>query len=82
MTLNREELIHPIFYLLFICAPIFGLTFDFLENLSENLLLLFLIINLFHLTHSVKLKGNEIISGIYMFPFGFIKIKKTKTSGC
>lgn len=76
MTLNREELIHPIFYLLFITAPIFGIWFDFLTVLSERTLLFFIVLNLFHLTHSVKLKGDEIISGTHIFPFGFIKIKK------
>ncbi|MCV2486877.1 hypothetical protein OD917_18245 [Flavobacterium sp. SH_e] len=76
MTLNREELIHPIFYLIFITAPIFGLSFDFLPDFSEKVLLIYFVLIFFKISHSVKLKGNEIIDGIHLSPFGFLKIKK------
>ncbi len=76
MTLNKEELIHPVFYLLFISAPIIGSCFDFHSNFFEKAIWAYFILIFFNVTHSVKLKGNEIISGIHISPFGFIKIKK------
>ncbi|MDQ6469562.1 hypothetical protein RB619_02820 [Flavobacterium sp. LHD-80] len=76
MTLNKEELIHPIFYLLFISAPIIGLFFDFHSDFFEKVIWVYFILIFLNISNSVKLKGNEIISGIYISPFGFIKIKK------
>lgn len=76
MTLNREELIHPAFYLLFLAAPILGLVFNFLPDLSQNALITCLVFIVLKINISVKLKGNEIIEGVDLFPFGFVKIKK------
>ncbi|WP_431244982.1 hypothetical protein ACQ9BO_12750 [Flavobacterium sp. P21] len=76
MTLNRDELIHPIFHLLFISAPITGLIFDYHSDFSEKALLSYFVLMFLNICDSVKLKGNEIIHGIHLSPFGFIKIKK------
>lgn len=76
MTLNREELIHPIFHLLFISTPILGLIFDYHSDFSEKTLFVYFVLIFLNITDSVKLKGNEIIHGIHLSPFGFLKIKK------
>ncbi|MRX70347.1 hypothetical protein SAMN06265349_101643 [Flavobacterium resistens] len=76
MTLNRKELIHPIFHLLFISAPIIGLIFDYHSDFSEKALFVCFILIFLNSSDSVKLKGSEIIRGIHLSPFGFIKIKK------
>ncbi|MBF6640958.1 hypothetical protein IVB69_05660 [Flavobacterium sp. J49] len=84
MKLNEEEIIHPIFYLLFI-GGYFGISTYSLYNLFEYnfteilrlicyLAIGYLIHNILNTKRRVDIKKNEIINGIYMEPFGFVKI--------
>ncbi|TRX37577.1 hypothetical protein [Flavobacterium restrictum] len=80
--LNSEEIIHPIFYLLFIgifnyglfeCIPI---DFQYLK-MTLFLVTLYLINQFFKISKIVFIKNSEIKKGIYFSPFGFIHLEDT-----
>lgn len=61
--------------MLLIVAPTLGITFYFVSN-SLVAFIIYCCVFFFKTTHSVNLKGSEIISGLHLSPFGFLKIKK------
>lgn len=85
MRLNKKELIHPIFIILFIVI-VPGISFNsvshiFHQGFQENLklsvyaILFFLLYNILNISRSVEVKHNDIIDGIHIPIFGFVKIK-------
>ncbi|MEN2399887.1 hypothetical protein GKZ90_0008875 [Flavobacterium sp. MC2016-06] len=85
MRLNKQELVHPIFYLLLIgilvAIPSYSLLDLFQNNLNENLKLLSCVVityigySILEISRCVDVKKNEIIDGIYMKLLGYAKIK-------
>jgi hypothetical protein len=82
MELNRKELFHPLFYLIFIAiGSSYSLYEIFKNNLKENIKLIpfiifaYIIYQILDASESVKIKNAEIISGILINPIGFVKIK-------
>jgi hypothetical protein len=82
MRLNKQELVHPIFYMIFIGVLSIPSIFKiFSTSLEENLkllpylILLYIIYNLLQISHCVDIKNDEVISGIFVNRIGFLKIK-------
>jgi len=86
--LHKNELVNPIFLMIFILIGGFiGLgnfeLFEFwkkdLNELLPSILLLlisYFILNALNTSEIVAIKRDEIVKGIYCMPFGFIKIKE------
>ncbi len=81
IILNKTELIHPISYLLFIgCFSTFSAFELYWKSYSEIineipwLILFYIIYQILNASKRVELKQMEIVEGIYINPFGFIKI--------
>lgn len=83
MRLDKRELIHPIFYLLFIgvlstpsIVKIFHNTLEENLKLIPYLILFYIIFNLLQIAECVDVRNDEIVSGVYVNHIGFLKIKK------
>lgn len=80
MTLNKTELTHPIFYMLFTGISTFsayeliGKSYSEIINAIPWLILFYIIYQILNLSKRVELKKNEIIEGIYINPIGFVKV--------
>lgn len=81
ITLNKSELLHPVFYLLFVgCFSAFttleliGKSYSEITAAIPWLILFYIIHQILHVSKRVALKQNEIIDGVYINPFGFVKI--------
>jgi len=82
MRLNKQELVHPIFYIIIIgvlSTP--SILKVFSNSLEENiklllyLILLYIIYNLLQVSDCVDIKNGEIIRGIFVNHIGFLKVK-------
>ncbi len=81
IILNKTELIHPISYLLFIgcfstfsAFELYGKSYSEIINEIPWLILFYIIYQILNASKRVELKQMEIVEGIYINPFGFIKI--------
>jgi hypothetical protein len=81
IILNKTELIHPISYMLFIgcfstfsAFELYGKSYSEIINKIPWLILFYIIYQILNASKRVELKQMEIVEGIYINPFGFIKI--------
>ena len=81
MRLNKKELFHPIFYLIFIGISSGLSIYEIFNNsLKENIklipfiILAYVIFQILNATECVDIKNGVIVSGIFINPIGFVKI--------
>ncbi len=85
MTLNKIELVHPIFEMIFIGLSTFSVfsifEFDlvnasFIELVNPILRIIFIYIfyQILNISKRVEIKNNQLMAGIYINPIGFVKM--------
>ncbi len=82
MTLNKIELVHPIFQMIFIGFSVsniyefklFDSNFFELLHLISLLIFTYIIYQILNISKRVELRKNELTEGFYINPIGFIKV--------
>jgi len=82
MTLNKIELVHPIFEMIFIglstssfCQfELYKSNFPEILNTISWLIFTYIIYQILNISKRVELKKDQLIEGVYIIPIGFVKV--------